>query len=258
MKEVLSTFQEEATKRVLKGVMGITSFEPVYSTLLPIQKKKLEKICGNQLDTLKKKGYFITIAYAYPNYAIRSIDIKKRGSFDKEAWNIYADWYPRLNNALNDTVTRLAQVVDGIPLMATLTGEAEKVNHVEDYYSMVVSHRIPGLLSGIGWKGKNELVVNPRYGCAIRLASIITATPMESTCAEYTGCGTCSSCLEVCSFLSQKDILPNYREQCRIYMLSLGLEQFVCGKCIKACSESPGLLAARNQNSTKSTIYYTQ
>jgi hypothetical protein len=36
-------------------------------------------------------------------------------------------------------------------------------------------------------------------------------------------------------FLANKDRLENYREQCRRYIVSLGLEHEVCGKCIKAC-----------------------
>jgi epoxyqueuosine reductase QueG len=112
--------------------------------------------------------------------------------------------------------------------------------------------------SGIGWKGKNELIVNPRYGCAIRLASIVTETPLEPTYAEYGGCGDCDSCLKVCSFLRQKDNLPNFREQCRKYMLALELDQFVCGKCIKACSDSPGLTIASKEQSSKNTVLYTE
>jgi hypothetical protein len=107
MNDLFSVFQEDATQRKLKGVMGITAFEPAYKTLHPIQKKKLEKICGIQFETLIKNGYFITISYAYPDSVIRSIAKEKGAAYDKDAWNIYAEWYSRLNNALNETVAKL-------------------------------------------------------------------------------------------------------------------------------------------------------
>ncbi len=90
-------------------------------------------------------------------------------------------------------------------------------------------------LSGIGWRGKNELIVNPAHSCAIRLASVITDMPLERTDPIPDGCGECRACLDACTFLDNKDKLENYREQCRRYIVSLGLEHEVCGKCIKAC-----------------------
>ncbi len=54
----------------------------------------------------------------------------------------------------------------------------EKVDHVSDYYGMVVSHRVVAENAGIGWRGKNQLIVNERYSCAIRLASVILSLPL--------------------------------------------------------------------------------
>ena len=103
---------------------------------------------------------------------------------------------------------------------------------MEDYYPIVVSHRVPAELSGVGWRGKNELIVNPMHSCAIRLASVITDMPLERTEPIQDRCG---ARLDACTFLDNKDRLENYREQCRRYIVSLALEHEVCGKCIRTC-----------------------
>jgi epoxyqueuosine reductase QueG len=98
----------------------------------------------------------------------------------------------------------------------------------------VVSHRVAAEQSGVGWRGKNELIVNPRFSCAVRLASVLTTLPLRRTPTTM-GCGDCHACLDACAILRNKEKLRNYREQCRLYLVSLGLVSDVCGKCVKAC-----------------------
>jgi epoxyqueuosine reductase QueG len=98
----------------------------------------------------------------------------------------------------------MAERIGGIPIPATTTGIATKIEHVENYYPIVVSHRVAAELSGVGWRGKNELIVNPKYSCAIRLASIITEMPLERTEPLQDGCEDCTACLDACPFLSRE------------------------------------------------------
>jgi epoxyqueuosine reductase QueG len=236
---VCEVFRMEASRLSLRGVLGVSAFEPVYSALLDIQKDRLKRLCGPSFSALREEGSFISIAYAYPAQSIDSIAIRKGTGFDKERWNVYARWYTRLNNVLDATADRLAQETEGTAIPATITGNAIDVDHVEEYYGMVVSHRVVAEQAGIGWRGRNELVVNPRYSCTIRLASVATPLPLERTATEYEGCGECRSCLDACTVLRQKEILEDYRENCRRYMLDLGLDYLVCGMCIKSCANSP-------------------
>ena len=235
LKRIRRVLGDEAARRGLKGVLGVADFESVFRALLPIQQMRLEELCGDELRTLMGDGSIISIAYAYPEYAIDVIALRSEDGYDKGSWNTYAKEYSRLNAALNATAGRLAEETDGIAIPATTEGLGGEIKHVEDYYGIVVSHRVAAELSGIGWRGKNELVVNPVYSCAIRLASVVTNIPLERTPPSDGGCGNCHACLDVCSFLRFKDRLDNYREQCRRYIIYLGLEDEVCGKCVKAC-----------------------
>jgi len=235
LNNIRSVFEEESSRHGLKGVLGVAAFDSVYESLLPVQQELLKGLAGKGFEGLMDGGSVISIAYAYPEHAIDSIAVKKGEGFDKETWNVYAREYRRLNEALNEACDRLAQEVDGIPLPATTSGIAAEIEHVEDYYGMAVSHRVAAERAGIGWRGKNELIVHPGYSCAIRLASVVTEVPLERTAPSEGGCGDCRACLDACNFLRYKDRLDNYREQCRRYIVALGLEGEVCGMCVRAC-----------------------
>ena len=228
-------FEGEQFRHGLKGILGVAAFDSVYRALLPVQQRILKELCGDNFTSLMEGGSVISIAYAYPEYAIDVIATEKGDGFDKEAWNIYAREYHRLNDALDATTARLAGETEGIAIPATVTGIAGEVRHVEDYYGMAISHRVAAEQAGIGWRGKNELIVNPQYSCAIRLASVVTSLPLKLAATSEGGCGSCRACLDACSFLRFKDTLDNYREQCRRYIVALDLDSEVCGKCIKAC-----------------------
>jgi len=235
LKRIHGVFKEESARQGLKGVLGVAAFETVFRTLLPVQQRRLEELCDGELQTLMRGGSIISIAYAYPEYAIEAIALMRGNGYDKGCWNIYAHEYHRLNSALNATAKSLAEEAEGTAIPATLSGVAAEINHVEEYYGLTVSHRVAAEQSGIGWRGLNELIVNPRFSCAIRLASVVTDLPLELTAPVEGGCGGCHACLDACPFLRFKDRLDNYREQCRRYIISLGLDDDVCGKCIKAC-----------------------
>ncbi len=234
LESIKKKLEAAALKLGVQWVIGVTPFEMVYNNLMSVQKTKLEQITEKKFE-LMKNGNFISIAFSYPEEAIDSIAINVENGFDIESWGFYSNWYDRLNIALNETSAEIANYLGGISIPATLTGISSKIEHVEDYYDLVVSHRVAAELSGVGWRGKNELIVNPKFSCAIRLASIITEIPMKQTKPIPNKCGYCKACLDACPFLANKNKLANYREQCRKYIMSLRLEHEVCGKCIKAC-----------------------
>ena len=234
-------FSQCAEDVKLRGIIGVTSFKQVYESLLDVQKKRMKEIVGEKLDDLNMDGSIISFAYVYPDGIIDNIAVMKDGVFDKDTWNIYSHWYTYLNNSLDKTSKRIAKEFKGIPITATTTGMASKINHVSEYFPTVVSHRVHAENAGIGWRGKNSLIVNPRYSCMIRLSGVITEIPLVKTNKVQEGCGDCTSCEEACTYLKNRAKLEDYREQCRVYLDNLGLDEEVCGKCIKACVYSPRL-----------------
>lgn len=216
------------------GVIGVAEFRKVYDELMPVQGSKLEDICSEQFHSLMKHGSIICVGIAYPEHAIDCINVRlDDGTVDKDAWNVYAKEYHKINRFLSAISKEIADFFGDMPIPATVEGIV--VKNVEQYYGMTVSHRVIAKNAGLGWRGKNELVVNEKYSCALRFASVITNLPLIHGRKVKTSCGRCKACLEVCSFLKNKDRLENYRESCRRRIAQLGLEAEVCGKCIKAC-----------------------
>ncbi len=87
-----------------------------------------------------KNGSIIRIGIAFPKYAINSIDVRLNdGSIDKNAWNVYAREYHKINRFLNDILREIADSFGGIPIPATIEGIV--VKSVEEYYGMTISHR---------------------------------------------------------------------------------------------------------------------
>ena len=235
LRRVEALLSAEGKRRGLKHAVGVASFEAVHGTLMPVQKTRLWEIADGIFDRLLSEGSVISIAYAYPDYAIEAIAQGREKAWDMERWNVYARAYMRLNRALNETSAAIAAEIGGIAIPATVEGLSSQVSHVEDYYAQRVSHRVAAGLSGVGWRGRNELIVSPSFGCAIRLASVLTTAPITRTPPSTRGCGECRACLDACKFFDHKGQLDNYREQCRRYLVHLNLEDEVCGKCIKAC-----------------------
>jgi len=231
-------FEGKLAKIGYEGIFGVASFQGVYHDLMPIQRSRLEDICGDQFHNLMKNGSIICIGIAYPEHVIDCIGAMSGSMIDIDTWSIYAREYQNLNRLLNTISKCIADQFGGIPILATMEGVADKVTNVRDYYGMTVSHRVIAEYAGLGWRGKNELIVNKNYSCALRFASIITNLPLTQGEKVETSCGACNACLEVCSFLKNKERLKNYRENCRRYimgLLGLGLVDEVCGRCIKAC-----------------------
>jgi epoxyqueuosine reductase QueG len=221
-----------------QGVLGFADFQQTYAILLPIQKLRLRIISGNRFASFIESGHFISLGIAYDDSAIDDINVPPGKNTDFARWNHYASEYGRLNSLLDSISQTLAVESNGITIAATLSGFTKTVSHVSDYFEHTVSHRAIAEMAGLGWRGKNGLIINHQFSCALRFASVITEIPLPSGEKLESQCAECRACEEACSFIMNRATLPDYRENCRRYLVNLqkrGLRNEVCGKCIKAC-----------------------
>lgn len=228
-------FESKVKRFGYAGVLGVASFNRVYRELMPIQRTRLEVTCAEQFRFLMDRGSIICIGVAYPEHVIDCIGAESAGLPDKETWSVYAREYRELNRVLDVISEKIANRFGGVVVPATIGGLAKKVSNVHEYDEMTISHRVVAENAGLGWRGKNELIINPKYSCALRFASIITTLTLPQSEKLPFKCGSCDACLGVCSFLRNKQKLEDYRENCRRFINSLRLESEVCGKCIIAC-----------------------
>jgi len=112
-----------------------------------------------------------------------------------------------------------------------------------------VSHKAVGRLAGLGWIGRNNLLVHPEHGSRIRLVTILTDMPLPPADPLSFGCGSCRACVAPCpaQSIAEKPEDFDHRacyEKLKGFRNSGLVGQFICGVCVKACRGPRG--AARS------------
>lgn len=64
----------------------------------------------------------------------------------------------------------------------------------------VLPHKKIAVLSGLGWIGKNNLLVTEEYGCALCMGTVLTNAPIpvEDKPIIMPKCGECNVCKDIC------------------------------------------------------------
>jgi len=75
------------------------------------------------------------------------------------------------------------------------TGFLDKIN-----LKTPLPHKTIARMAGIGWIGKNNLLVTPKFGCALCLGVVITNAPLKTILHHpiQSKCNNCNICVEVC------------------------------------------------------------
>lgn len=111
-------------------------------------------------------------------------------------------------------------------------------------------HKTVATCAGLGWIGKNGLLVTPEYGPAVRLTSILTHAKLDcGEPIEESKCGDCTICRDVCPGQAIEGILWGkglynkrlididkcHNTQVKIMKEQTGIEVDLCGKCFACC-----------------------
>lgn len=103
-----------------------------------------------------------------------------------------------------------------------------------------LSHKHVAKAAGLGWIGRNNLLVNEKFGSRIRLATILTNLPLILDSPSSGDCGSCRACLTVCPAEAIQEHQENFDhircyEQLRSFAKTLHFSHNICGVCVKAC-----------------------
>jgi len=101
-------------------------------------------------------------------------------------------------------------------------------------------HKKVAIEAGLGWMGRNNLLVNPAYGARIRLVTVLTNLPLKHDRPIEGDCGDCRRCLAVCPAGAIKERQEDFEhlrcfEQLRLFRKRDNIAQYICGVCVKAC-----------------------
>jgi epoxyqueuosine reductase len=114
----------------------------------------------------------------------------------------------------------------------------------------VISHKMTAHVAGLGWIGKNTLLITPERGPRVRLMTVLTTAPLPVTKPKveltYDGCGDCRACVDVCPVQAltgvpfavhvPRDARLDFRK-CSDYRVEQGkrVGARTCALCLRAC-----------------------
>lgn len=161
---------------------------------------------------------------------------------------LYVHHYQAANILLDNINLRLQKEIlhEGFRALAIPASQiVDKVNWMGH-----ISHKAIAKAAGLGWQGKSLLLVTPKYGPRVRLATLLTNAPLVSDPLESNQCGTCCKCQEACPAAAIKGVSwedhPQTREEALHFTRCVEklTEDFakrpeigknICGVCISVC-----------------------
>jgi epoxyqueuosine reductase len=158
--------------------------------------------------------------------------------------------YTVLNERLNLLASLVASFLNQKGYRSLPIAAADRTD--EEKATPTVSHKTIAHLAGLGWIGKNCLLITPEHGPRVRFISILTNAPLETANNPLEQrCKDCLACVEICPVKAIKG--RNYYEgepresrmdytRCNSYFKKLEEKQKypVCGLCLYVCPFGKG------------------
>jgi epoxyqueuosine reductase QueG len=160
------------------------------------------------------------------------------------ALNSYWYYVYRLVNPRLDSISlTLAQSLDKAGFQAFVVPSSQTVDRTR--LTAVFSHKLAAHLAGLGWIGKNAMLITPEHGPRVRWGTVLTDAPLKAGAPMDEMCHLCDECIESCparAFTGQTFDKPRPRseifaaEACHRYLQKR--EQTghkSCGMCVYIC-----------------------
>lgn len=198
------------------------------ATLFGTCKLEIEKYILKEIkkETVKDLKYAISIGVKLSDKIIEDIN--------DHPTKLYLHHYRQLNYLLDKIALKLAIIIEengyqAIPIPASqiIDGKSH-LPHIPIAY-----------LCGLGWIGKNNLLITPSFGCRVRLVTVITDLPLPSQKPMEERCGVCDACARACPAGAIKegegvDLEACYRKLDE-FRRKYNIGHHICGICLKVC-----------------------
>lgn len=200
MNQALKSAIIAASKEIGIDKIGFTSAEPFTHLEESLNEQKAKgHTTGFEHPNIEERIYpdrifdqpksIISIALAYPtkmHHRPRNVRGQKRGSFARVSWG--TDYHDILKD-------RLQKLMRKIEELATLEPELRFKPMVDtgELIDVAVAQR-----AGLGFIGKNGLLITEEFGSYVYLGEIITNIPFEPDQPLENQCGSCTRCVDLC------------------------------------------------------------
>ena len=158
---------------------------------------------------------------------------------EDEPTPLYFHHYRQTNFFLDRGAFLLASFVQDLGFQA-LPVAASQIIDWENQRAHV-SHKAIARLAGLGWIGRNNLLVSPQFGSRIRLVTVLTDAPLRPAGSPLPfSCGACVRCLAHCPAAAIHETPEAFDHRACYQKLDEFrrrhvVSQHICGVCVKAC-----------------------
>ena len=194
------------------------------------------------LDLLKEKipDLLSLLPGSYSRAVVAGIRLQKSALQDiaDRPTPLYFHNYRQLNYQLDSLALTLADRIQDAGFTALAVPASQIVK--KEPMSGHISHKLLGWAAGLGFIGRNTLLIHPQHGAQMRYVSVLTDMPLEAGTPHTGSCGACRACIEVCpakaigndrTVFNLQACYEKLTEFTRIPYVG----QHICGVCIKAC-----------------------
>lgn len=225
------SYTEKVKKRVLDlgaHVVGVADLRPFHG-----------QVMGSS-ELIEAFHRAISLAVRVPRAVFETISDRPTA--------VYAHAYATANRILDEVAFKTAVMLEhdghkALPIPASQVLDREN-------WLGAVSHKAVGRMAGLGWQGKSLLLVNPKFGPRIRLATVLTDADLVEDGPIRNRCGSCMECRDACPAQAIKGVSTSdrYGDRNEAVKLSKCVSKVVgefsnlpdvgasiCGICIKAC-----------------------
>ncbi len=160
------------------------------------------------------------------------------GEIAEAPTRLYFHHYRTVNAYLDQTALKVCNFIQKngfkalpIPASIILDWENQKAH---------LSHKQVGVLAGLGWIGRNNLLVNEKIGSQFRLATILTNMPLKTDRPVKKDCGKCRLCVKMCPAGAIKESPEDFDhikcfEKLKEFQKNRLVDQYICGVCVNIC-----------------------
>lgn len=181
-------------------------------------------------EVLEKLDYAVCLGLGLSDMVLEEIS--------QAPTRLYSHHYKTVNVFLDQASLKVANYIQKkgfsalpIPASQILDWQNQKAH---------LSHKQLGVLAGLGWIGRNNLLVNKKLGSQFRLSTILTNMPFKIDKPAKENCASCRLCVTICPAHAIKENPADFDyikcfEKLKEFQKKKIVEQYICGVCVKVC-----------------------
>ncbi|MCG7843962.1 MAG: 4Fe-4S dicluster domain-containing protein [Methanomassiliicoccales archaeon] len=233
------------------GGFAAGSLEPLYAKIEEAAKQAgSDLVCFANLTPLKGILAGDATIFEFPTAVSFAVEIPKEAALAslKKPSEEMRSAYKMCNKKLKATGEKVVELLTAEGYKARFIDPAQRV--VPEKLLGPISQKAIASLSGMGWIGKNGLLITDKFGARQRMGAVLTDMPVTRQIKLIDNqCGDCTACIDLCAMKVLKG--PDFKHhpenrdlvidwaKCGEYEVRLigdgSKPEKACGRCISVC-----------------------